>query len=46
METVARYVWQNYVKLAEDVQHTPKYKDLYQKRKETIASVFADAKVK
>jgi len=34
------------VELAEDIRHTPKYKKLYQKRKETIERVFADAKVK
>ena len=45
-KTVTRHVWQNYVELAEDVRHTPKYKELYQKRKETIERVFADAKVK
>jgi hypothetical protein len=43
---VTRHVWQNYVELAEDIRHTPKYKKLYQKRKETIERVFADAKEK
>jgi hypothetical protein len=45
-KTVTRHVWQNYVELAEDIRHTPKYKKLYQKRKETIERVFADAKEK
>lgn len=45
-KTVTRHVWQNYVELAEDVRHTPKYKELYRKRKETIERIFADAKVK
>jgi hypothetical protein len=45
-KTVTRHVWQDYVELAEDIRHTPKYKELYKKRKETIERVFADAKVK
>lgn len=45
-KTVTRHVWQSYVELAEDARHTPKYKDLYSKRKETIERVFADAKEK
>ena len=32
--------------MAEDIRHTPKYKMLYEKRKETIERVFADAKEK
>jgi hypothetical protein len=35
-KTVTRHVWQDYVELAEDIRHTPKYKELYKKRKETI----------
>ena len=30
----------------EDIRHTPEYKALYDKRKETIECVFADAKEK
>ncbi|WP_177309637.1 transposase [Faecalispora sporosphaeroides] len=45
-KTVTRHVWQDYVEMAEDVRHTLKYKELYQRRKETIERVFADAKVK
>jgi IS5 family transposase len=45
-KTVTRHIWQNYVELAEDVRHTPKYKELYEKRKQTIERVFADAKEK
>ena len=45
-KTVTRHVWQDYVELAEDARHTPKYKKLYEKRKETIERVFADAKEK
>lgn len=45
-KTVTRHVWQDYVEQAEHIRHTPKYRVLYQKRKETIERVFADAKVK
>lgn len=45
-KTVARHVWEDYVELAEDARYTPKYKKLYEKRKETIERVFADAKEK
>ncbi|MDL2248989.1 transposase, partial [Tyzzerella sp. OttesenSCG-928-J15] len=43
---VTRHVWHDYIELAEDARYTPKYKDLYKKRKETIERVFADAKEK
>lgn len=45
-KTVTRHVWQDYIELAEDVRHTPEYKALYEKRKQTIERVFADAKEK
>ena len=32
--------------MADDARYTPKYKDLYKRRKETIERVFADAKEK
>ena len=32
--------------MADDVRYTPKYRDLYKQRKETIERVFADAKEK
>lgn len=35
-----------YIEFAEDIRHTPKYKKLYEKRKETIERVFADVKEK
>ena len=41
-----RHVWKDYEELADDARYTPKYKDLYAKRKETIERVFADAKEK
>ncbi len=45
-KTVTRHVWQPYIELAEDVRYTPKYQELYSRRKETIERVFADAKEK
>ncbi len=45
-KTVQRHVWQDYVELAEDARYTPKYQELYARRKETIERVFADAKEK
>ncbi len=32
--------------MVEDIRHTPKYSEMYEKRKETIERVFADAKEK
>ena len=46
VKSVQRHIWKEYEELAEDIRHTPKYRDLYQKRKETIERVFADAKEK
>lgn len=43
---VARHIWEDYLELTEDYRYTPKYKDLYEQRKETIERVFADAKEK
>ena len=43
---VTRHVWDDYMELAEDYRHTPEYKAIYDRRKETIERVFADAKEK
>jgi len=43
---VTKHIWESYIERAEDIRHTPKYKALYSKRKETIERVFADAKEK
>ena len=43
---VQQHVWQDYIELAEDARYTPEYKALYEKRKEKIERVFADAKEK
>lgn len=40
------HIWSDYLERAEDIRHTPKYKKLYNRRKETIERVFADAKEK
>jgi len=45
-KTVTRHVWEDYTELAEDARYTPKYRELYARRKETIERVFADAKEK
>lgn len=45
-KTIKRHIWQHYIEMAEDIRHTPKYRELYKKRKETIERVFADAKEK
>lgn len=45
-KVVTRHIWEDYMELAEDYRHTPKYKELYSHRKETIERVFADAKEK
>ncbi len=46
VKTVTRHIWKDYEELADDARYTPKYADLYKKRKETIERVFADAKEK
>ncbi len=46
VKTVQRHIWKDYEELADDARYTPKYQDLYQRRKETIERVFADAKEK
>ena len=46
VKTVQRHIWKDYEELADDARYTPKYRDLYKRRKETIERVFADAKEK
>ncbi len=43
---ITRHIWEEYLELADDYRYTPKYKALYERRKETIERVFADAKEK
>lgn len=45
-KVVTRHVWEDYIERAEDVRHSPKGREIYKLRKETIERVFADAKVK
>ena len=45
-KTVAKHIWFDYLETAEDIRHTPEYQKLYERRKETIERVFADAKEK
>lgn len=45
-KTVTRHVWEDYLEKAEDYRHAPEIKAIYDKRKQTIERVFADAKVK
>lgn len=45
-KTVTKHIWDDYLDKVEDIRHTPKYKDMYERRKETIERVFADAKEK
>jgi transposase DDE domain len=46
VKTVWRHIWKELEELAEDARHTPKYRNLYKRRKRTIEQVFADAKEK
>lgn len=45
-KTVTKHIWSDYLEKAEDIRHAPVYRELYEKRKETIERVFADAKEK
>lgn len=45
-KTLTKHIWSNYLETVEDIRHTPEYKALYERRKETIVRVFADAKEK
>ncbi len=46
VKTVAKHLWSDYLETVENIRHTPEYKELYERRKETIERVFADAKEK
>lgn len=43
---VTKHIWSDYLELVEDYRHTFGIRELYEKRKETIERVFADAKEK
>lgn len=46
VKVVTRHVWEDYMEKTEDIRHTEGMKERYQKRKETIERIFADAKEK
>jgi transcription elongation factor Elf1 len=46
VKVVTRHIWEDYMELAEDVRHSPKGKEIYSLRSQTIERVFADAKEK
>jgi len=46
VKVVTQHIWETYMELAEDVRHSPKGKEIYAMRGETIERVFADAKEK
>ena len=41
---IVRHIWADYIDIAEDIRLTPKGKELYEKRKETIERIFGTAK--
>ena len=41
---VTRHVWEEYIEQVEEIRHTLGTKEIYERRKETIERVFADAK--
>ncbi|GKV70418.1 hypothetical protein NCCP2716_29160 [Sporosarcina sp. NCCP-2716] len=43
---IQRHIWQDYLDVAEDLRHYYEIKEIYEKRKETVEHVFADAKEK
>lgn len=45
-KTVTKHIWSDYLETVEDIRYTPEYQKLYERRKETIERVFADAKEK
>jgi transposase len=45
-KVVARHIWEAWIELADDFRYTPEGRASYQRRKETIERVFADAKEK
>ena len=45
-KVILLHVWDKYLERVEDYRHTPEYRAIYEKRKETIERVFGDAKEK
>jgi transposase len=46
IKVVTMHVWDEYLELAEDVRHSPRGKEIYALRSQTIERIFADAKEK
>jgi hypothetical protein len=44
VKVVTRHVWEDFMEQVEDIRHTEGTKEIYNRRKETIERVFADAK--
>lgn len=46
VKIIEKHIWSDYLELVEDYRHTPHLRELYERRKETVERVFADAKEK
>lgn len=44
VKVINRHLWERYRERSEEIRHTPKWKEIYPKRKETIERVFAECK--
>ena len=44
VKVINRHLWERYRERTEEIRHTPKWKEIYPKRKETIERVFAECK--
>ena len=45
-KVIMRHIWEEYREEADEIRHTPKWKEIYPQRKETIERVYADCKEK
>ncbi|QOS98170.1 IS1182 family transposase [Brevibacterium sp. JNUCC-42] len=46
VKRISRHIWAKYIEEVDHLRHTPKNKEIYPRRKETIERVFADLKEK
>ena len=46
VKTVQGHIWKDYEESTDNARYTPKYQELYKRRKQTIEQVFADAEEK
>ena len=44
VKVINRHLWERYRERSEEIRHTPKWKEIYPQRKETIERVFAECK--